>query len=277
MSLREQAMLITLSVSCWTNSIKDRKVSAEVERTHNARDAGRYNKTLVDKTYVDPLTSFAGQIRAFHYTMTLPWGNNGDRLLPAKLFMEYSAQLRKLTSQYDDLVTDFLKVYDTRLIQDARNRLGSMYNPEDYPPSAELRQKFGVRTDITPLSEGSDFRVDVSDAERDRIRGEIDAKLAERQTKAQEDAWLRVKEAVSAVETRMLEEKPVFRDTLITNVEEITKLLPGLNITNDPQVGEVCKVITQELIVNPSRLRSSPSLRRSIREAASKVLQMIPA
>lgn len=277
MSLREQAMLITLSVSCWTNSIKDRKVSAEVERTHNARDAGRYNKTLVDKAYVDPLTSFAGQIRAFHYTMTLPWGNNGDRLLPAKLFMEYSAQLRKLTSQYDDLVTDFLKVYDTRLIQDARNRLGSMYNPEDYPPSAELRQKFGVRTDITPLSEGSDFRVDVSDAERDRIRGEIDAKLAERQTKAQEDAWLRVKEAVSAVETRMLEEKPVFRDTLITNVEEITKLLPGLNITNDPQVGEVCKVITQELIVNPSRLRSSPSLRRSIREAASKVLQMIPA
>lgn len=277
MSLREQAMLITLSVSCWTNSIKDRKVSAEVERTHNARDAGRYNKTLVDKTYVDPLTSFAGQIRAFHYTMTLPWGNNGDRLLPAKLFMEYSAQLRKLTSQYDDLVTDFLKVYDTRLIQDARNRLGSMYNPEDYPPSAELRQKFGVRTDITPLSEGSDFRVDVSDAERDRIRGEIDAKLAERQTKAQEDAWLRVKEAVSAVETRMLEEKPVFRDTLITNVEEITKLLPGLNITNDPQVGEVCKVITQELIVNPVRLRSSPSLRRSVREAASKVLQMIPA
>ena len=277
MSLREQAMLVTLSVSCWTNSIKDRKVSAEVERTHNARDAGRYNKTLVDKSHVDPLTSYAGQIRAYHYKMTLPWGNNGDRLLPAKLFMEYSAEMRSLSRKYDDLVTEFLKVYDTKLVQDARARLGSMYNPEDYPTSAELRQKFGVRTDITPLSEGSDFRVDVGEAERARIRDEIDQKLAERQTKAQEDAWLRIKEAVSAVETRMLEEKPIFRDTLITNMEEITKLLPGLNITNDPKVDEVCKIITQELIVNPVRLRSSPSLRRSTREAASKVLQMIPA
>ncbi len=78
-SLQTQAMLVTLSVSCWTGRVQDKKVSAEVEQTHGATDAGRYNKLLVDKAHMDPLVQFAGKVRQYHYKMTLPWLDNGAR------------------------------------------------------------------------------------------------------------------------------------------------------------------------------------------------------
>ena len=55
MSLADKAMVVTLSVSCWTARKQDKKVAEEVEAKHNARDAGRYNKLLIDKQHLDLL------------------------------------------------------------------------------------------------------------------------------------------------------------------------------------------------------------------------------
>lgn len=276
MSLQTQAMLVTLSVSCWTARKQDKKVSAEVEANHGAHDAGRYNKLLVDKVHLDPLTSFAGQIRQYHYKMTAPWMDNGARLLPSKLSMEYFAEIRKLKQDYQNLVSNFIQLYNTQLVQAARQRLGTMYNPDDYPAGSDLFAKFGVDVDIQPIPDGQDFRVDVGDAERQRIAQDIADKVAARTAAAQRDAWARIREAVSAIESRLSAPKGRIYDTLISNAEALVRVLPGLNVANDPRMDQVCSEVTSRLIIDPQRLRDSVSSRKRVAEAAREILGMMP-
>lgn len=276
MTLQNKAMLVTMSVSCWTAQKKDTKVSAEIEASHNAKNAGRYNKMLVDKAHLDPLTSFAGAVRSYHYKMTLPWLDNGARLLPSKLFMEYSAEIRKLQTDYRALVDKFVAHYDTHLIQDARQRLGTMYDPDDYPPGHKLRDKFGIEIDIAPVPDGQDFRVDVTESERNRIASEITGKVAERQAAAQRDAWVRVREVVSLIEMRCSAEKARIYDSLIDNARDLSRLLPGLNVAGEPLMDKVCEHIVEHLLVDPVRLKNSVSTRKRVAASAREILEMLP-
>lgn len=277
MALNDKAMIVTLNVSCWTARKQDKKVSAEVDAAHNARDAGRYNKLLIDKSHLDPLTSFAGKIRQFHYKLTLPWMDNGGRLLPSKLFLQYRDELDTLKTDYQRLVEAFIKDYDARLVQDARVRLGSLYDPQDYPPGYELEQKFGVELDIMPVPTANDFRVDVAESEITRIRNEISDRVALRQRQAMRDAWDRVREVVSTVELRLSSPKPIIRDSLIDNTRELAALLPGLNVADDPVMADVARDITEHLLVDVWKLRNSMSARNKVATAAREILQKIPA
>ena len=275
MSLQNKAMLVTLSVSCWTARKQDKKVSAEVEASHNARDAGRYNKLLIDKQHLDPLTSYAGQIRAYHYKMTMPWMDNGARLLPAKLFNEYSKEMRRMKQEYANLVSKLVAAYPG-LVQEARQRLGTMYEPSDYPDASELYGKFDVETDITEVPSGSDFRVDIGDAERESIRAEIAERVAKRQRAAIDSAWVRVREAVNRVVVCLSAPKARIFDSLTENLEDLTRILPGLNINDDPDMDRVCERIVNGLIVDPDRLRKSATLRDRVRVEAESILQLCP-
>ena len=276
MSLQTQAMLVVLSVSGWGARKQDKKVAAEVEASHNAHDAGEYRKRLIDKAHLEPLERFEGQVRKYHYKMTAPWMDNGARILPSKLSMEYFAEIRKLKIEQAALVDTFVRVYETKLVQDARVRLGTMYDPDDYPSGAEIRAKFGIDLDIQPVPDGHDFRVDVGDAERQRIAQDIIDKVAARTATAQRDAWSRVRNAVSTIESRLSVPKARIYDTLISNVEDLARLLPGLNISNDPLMDHVCTQITERLIVDPQRLRDSMTSRKRVADAAREILDMVP-
>ena len=277
MTLATKAMLITLSVSCWTGSRKDDNVVKEVNARHGATDSGRFSKYLVAKEELAPLSSHAGAIRAMHYRMTLPWLDNGSRLLPAKVYNDYRKELRQLKDDYELLVDKFITRYDTFLKPDARLRLGTLYDSEDYPAGHELRDKFGVTTDIVPVPSGSDFRVDVGDSERERIRSEIDAQFSARLKSAMDDAWKRVREVVGNIEVRLSADKPILRDSLIDNASELARVLPGLNVVDDPNLEAVVREITNELLVDIVTLRKSRRERVRVANVARRILSKVPA
>ena len=82
--ITEKAMLAAVHISIWTAVKHDRKVSRDVADQHGAHQgAGRYDKQLLrgaDK--LDELRTLAGQIRQYFYKITLPWSDEGFRLLP---------------------------------------------------------------------------------------------------------------------------------------------------------------------------------------------------
>jgi hypothetical protein len=275
MSLKDKAMLIQVSVSGWTARKLDRKVSDEIDVVHGAKDAGRYNKLLVDKQFLDPLTQHAGAIRAMHHKMTLPWMDGGIRLLPAKLFMEYSKEMRTLRAEYDRRIDDFITLYDSKLVTDARQRLGTMYDAADYPPGHKLREKFGIEIDEFPVPDAADFRVEVGDAERARIQEDITRRVNQRQEAAVRDAWSRVREVVGRY-TKIGGDKAKIFDSMVTNAEELTRLLPGLNVNDDPDLERVCTKIVEGLLVHPERLRRSQAVRSRICSQAEAILAMCP-
>ena len=97
-SIASSAMLVELSISTWTARKLDKKVSTQVDLSNSTKTrAGNYNKNLLAGTgFLDTLVKYAANARAWHLSQTLPWSDNGLRLLPMSNFMAYKAQLTTL-------------------------------------------------------------------------------------------------------------------------------------------------------------------------------------
>ncbi len=100
--IQERALLAAVHISIWTAVKHDRGVSRDVaERNGAPMSAGRYNKQLLrgaDK--LDELRTLASQVRQYFYKITLPWTDEGYRLLPANLYFDLTARMRE-TAQID--------------------------------------------------------------------------------------------------------------------------------------------------------------------------------
>lgn len=274
--IQNKAMLARLSISQWTGKAFDKKVSAEVEQAHGAHDAGRFNKLLVSKSLLEPISKLAGEVRKYHYSVTLPWSDSGERLLPSKLFMDYTARMREFRGTMDTLVSDLVAAYPNE-VQVARNRLGTMYDPGDYPDPSDIRETFGLTFEFTPVPDAKDFRVDVSDEAADEIRTSIKQAVSTRQTEAVKACFDRIREVVSKIAERLSDEKAIFKDSLINNAVDLCRVLDGLNITDDPQITHLCAEIKENLLINPSTLRNRPDIRSVVAGHAASILTRIPS
>lgn len=272
--LQERSMLADLTIHRWTATKHDPAVSAEVEKAHSASNAGRYNKQLIDKSYLATIDELGNKIRKHHYTYTLPWTDKGARLLPSKLFMEYRQGLADLRDKRVRAIGDFLNVYPS-LVQAARTRLNTMFQPGDYPPVESLRRSFDVELEITPVPDAGDFRVDVANEIQVEIRQQIQDSMRARQDKAVKEAWLRVHEAVKRVYDQCANPKGRIHDSLMDNIKELAGVINGLNITEDPQLGQMSTELTN-LWISPESIRTSQWARRDTADKAETLLQKIP-
>ena len=94
--------------------------------------------------------------------MTLPWDDNGYRVLPAAVYLEHAEKLREYSRKFTAAIDVFAAQFD-QLVIESRSRLGSLFRPEDYPTSKEIRDKFAFETEVMPLPDGDDFRVNLGD------------------------------------------------------------------------------------------------------------------
>src|SRR3954467_4280171 len=193
--ITERAMLAAVHISIWTAVKHDRKVSRQVADEHGAPEtAGRYNKKLLSEAArLDDLRSFAGQIRQSFYKITLPWSDEGYRLLPAHFYFDWTQQMREFEAIFERKVEDFLALYPS-YIEQVRPELNGLFREEDYPSAEKLRAKFGVRVEVLPIPSGEDFRVTLSEEEQARVAREIDESVRQSLKRGTEDLWVRLKD-----------------------------------------------------------------------------------
>lgn len=271
----KRAMLVELTIRQWTARKHDKKVTREVDQNHSARNGGRYNKQLIAKDALDPIAKKANAIRMFHYAYTLPWGNNGQRLLPAVRFMEYRGKLVEHRNEFNRLVGSFMASYP-QLVSDARARLGTLYDPAEYPPASEVRRSFGVEFDIFPVPTAGDFRVDVANEERSEIAAQIEAATQERQVNATKACYVRVRDVLQRMKQQCVAGKTRITDSLIEDTRDLTDMLDDLNIGDDPELTRIASEIRKDLLVDADDLRRSPATRQTIGDRASELLNSIP-
>ena len=90
MDLTHDAMLVSLRISAWSGRLYDRKASNHVAVHHEASaSAGRYNKCLLPKAAFAALTATMSKARSSHYEQTLPWDDQGSRLLTVANYEHY--------------------------------------------------------------------------------------------------------------------------------------------------------------------------------------------
>lgn len=280
--LSERAMLAHVKLSVWTARRIDRKVTDEVNEAHGAaNDAGRFNKLLVDKTALAPVTLAVGHARTFHYSRTLPWQDEGARLLPALAFTDYAAQLRAIKGTFESAVSDFLKAYP-EAVEAARKRLGGLFKAEDYPGVDDIARRFAFEIVVNPVPTGADFRVDLGDGQAEMIRQEIEARAQAQLSEAMRDVYRRVGDACERMVDRLRSYQPggdgerasgVFRDSLVENVRDLAEILPALNITADPRLAAIAERVRRDLTrYNADALRDDGAARETVADAAAAIL-----
>ena len=246
MSISSSAVLTELNISVWPAKKLDRATTATI--TANAvavGDAAQVKKNLFAGTAMrSDIEKYAARIRLYHNQHTLPWADKGSRLLPTKLFLEYKKTMNNMRDGFDNLCDTFFNEYPI-LVEDAKLKLGTLYDADDYPPLDEVRQKFGFRLAIDPIPSSGDFRLDVGNEELEELKKSYESKFDERLNEAMGTAWARLHEVLTKTSEKLADcegdtetVKKRYHETLITNAQELCGVLTKLNVTNDPKLEE---------------------------------------
>lgn len=276
-NINERAMLVRLSVTQWTARKHDKRASAEVAENHHSDiEMGRFNKALVEKGALAPVVKAAGELRTYHYANTLPWLDEGARILPAANYNDYMSGMRSRKRDFEEAVDAFLREYDAHM-ENARYRLNGLFNEADYPSRDAIADKFSCEIVPDAMPAASDFRCTLDDVETDKIRQQIERRTNEAVKAAHADLWQRCHDVVAAMVERLNaytgERSGSFRDSLVGNIREMVELLPKLNVTGDATLEAFRQRIERELAAyEPQALRNDATLRASVASEAAAIL-----
>lgn len=267
--ISSKAMLVDLRVSQWTARKTDKRAAAEVVTTHNAQaNAATVYKSLIDSTALDAVKKLASEARTYHYKMTLPWSDAGPRILSNTAYFDYMQQMQDYANRFEQAVNKLLVDYPLHR-QEAKRLLGSLFDDNEYPTLAALNAKFQFKLNVLPLPTAGDFRVELDNDEADRLRQDIEQHTAGVIRAAVIEAYERVQKVVDAYIDRLAKPDTIFRDSLVDNAHELADMLPGLNITDDPQLAKLAEQLRTRLCAfEPQDLRENPVARREAYNAA---------
>jgi len=272
-NLTEKALLANLIICQWSARKYDKTATKEVNETHGAQDAGRFNKILVGKQHLEALQKIATKARQFHYDNTLPWGDNGDRLLPTDNYFAYTAQVAQLKNDWEIAVNRFEMDYPGMIIE-AQRTLGTLFNRTDYP--SFISDRFQIKASFMPVPDAEDIRVNLSEGEVNTLRRNISAELEERFAGATKNIFERMHDVLGKMLSRLSEKDAIFKDSLFENVRDLVELLPRLNVTGDETITELCQDMAS-LYVDPQKVRTSQSLRAEKAEEVDQILKKMDA
>lgn len=272
--INTRALLVSLSISSYNPQRLDRTVTAEVTSAKNAsKDAGAYKKQLIPKAVIDPVLKAANAVYLDHKRLTSPWEDGGTRLLSIDMFEKYSDVIAGGIRLFEVEVAKFLRHYED-IRATAPARMGLTFDARDYPPLEKVRDRFGIKTEWTPLPNGSDFRVHLQDGDLAELAASVDSRVNSAVEAARTDLHDRLKDRLSCVSERLADPNKVFRDSLIDNLKDLCQLLPSMCLTRDPDlIRAVDSAVLNIVKFEPQELRDDLDKRASAKAAADSILR----
>ena len=277
MNLNRKAMLVGLSISQWTARKQDKGATHKVAQDYGNQEASaRVHKSLIAQDAIKKVSTVANEARTFLYANTLPWKDDGKRILPAANFLPLTSEVRALEAKFWGAVSDLEANYPS-LVEDAKIMLNGLFNAADYPEVAKIREKYAFAVTVDPLPTGDDFRVDLQGEEVTKIQKEIEDRLQNATQDAMKELWGRLYKATESMVDRLSDPEAVFRDSLVTNLEELVSILPRLNMTDDPELEKMRREVEAKLIKDPETLRKDKQERKQTAAEAKTILDSMAA
>lgn len=280
-SIADRAMLVSVTLRQFSTTKTDKKIGEEVATAHGADSSmGRYAKSVIAKSAIEAIRTLAGEIRQEHYRRTLPWSEDGARILTSTGFTEYAEFMRRSEIRWNRAVDEFVENYD-RYVREAQAKLGTMFKESDYPDAGSVRGKFEFRSKVNPVPTGDDFRVNLSADHLAVIRGKLQADLDATVKTAMADVWTRMKDVVGRMAERLKGYDPKkpsdapFRESLVTNVKELLAILPSLNLNEDPAIDVFIEEMKELVKFSAQELRDNTWKRNETQKRAEAILDQM--
>lgn len=274
MSIVNDCMVVNLQIGLWMGYRFDRDATRRAIYHENAtEDAARVNKHLVSKDALKRIVSAVGSLRTQFYEQTLPWKDNGDRLLTRDMYKVFIEEHARLRDEFNNEVEHFLMVAYPRARDNARVRLGDMFKENDYPEVADLRRKFYVNLDIDAVTVAGDFRVTLDQEHLDTVRRDIEQAVADRISRAVGDVWERLSDKLTHFHDKMADEKAVFKVSTVEQLQDLVAMIPSLNVTNDPRLTQIAKDVERAIAhIDAPILRKDKAVRAAVADDVKKIM-----
>ena len=275
--IQNSSVIVKMNIGTWAARKTDKRVSEQVDVNNNTKvKAGEYRKRLLPcADALKAVHSVASDIRTWHYTHTLPWDDNGGRLLPMQNFFDYKAAMANFQQQFDSACARLYNEYST-LVSAAAFTLSGLFNSDDYPDIDSIRSKNYFRVSYEPVPSAGDFRVDISEQYRKELGDELEKLSQDRLNGAMKDIWERLHDCLTHMSEKLAgDEKQIFRDSLVENAVELCGVLTKLNITNDAKLEAARQELEKALCgLTANDLRKDDATRKDVKARVDQILSM---
>jgi hypothetical protein len=255
-TLREKCVLVRLRVKEFPNKKNDpvltRKLANLVKADPSALES---KKTLLDCPAIKDLAKIKGDTRNNIINRLGSAWEVGERIMANALMDQLEYEYAIAEQSWND-AKDRLRDQAEAAIERARRRLGDAFDPADYPSVEEIVGRFTMKLTYRLVPDTHDFRIDnLSHDRNEKLRVDI-----------QTDVDDCIKDAMKSVEDRLVDTvshlgevcakyghdakgKVIgrFKDSTVDKVTELAKLLPHLNITDDPRIAKAATELKDKL------------------------------
>jgi hypothetical protein len=278
--LRTTMAAVRLSVS-WLGVRKTLTPEQKDQAADTFGAAGEFlsaGKKLLDTRHPSFKAVTAVKNRAIGYWkgMSLPYPENGIRLIRQDRIEPLTAQVQQFQEELGEAVETLDRHYFELKVA-AQRRLGTLYNPSDYPES--LAGMFSIEADF-PTVEAPDYQQqhnpELYEQECQRVQQRFDEAV-----QMAEEAFLAELAKLTSHLTERLsgdaDGKPkIFRDSAIENLTGFFDRFRQLNIRSNEQL-DTLVADAQRVIrgVEPQTLRDNQGLRRHVASELSRVQSVL--
>lgn len=282
--LTKKAILVEFSVSIFPNTRDDKQITSDTLKSHSLKaNAGKWKRNKLDPRSLDAIQNISNWARNhIHYKYTVPWQNRGPRLLPAALHDLYEKDMEKAKADFQKKVDAWISKYPD-LVAEAKTMHNGTFDHKDYPgydPATGLvaspspaKACFSFTVEPSPVPDSSHIVLQLAGDKIERMRESFD-KLSEARIKESvAHTWGRLLEPVKHLADTLSKDKPVFKQSLVGNIHEITAIMDGLNVTGDPVMAEAARQI-EEIFkdLDSEALKDSPLLQTEVIKKTSSVM-----
>lgn len=222
----------------WFGTRKTLSPEQKAQAAESFGAEGQYltaGKKLLDSTYpaFKTVTAIRGRIISFWKGISLPFPEPGLRLIRQQDIATFDVQMTTLRVELDEAVALLDQHYEELRIT-ARERLGELFNPGDYP--ASLRGLFEIAWEF-PSVEPPEYLSRLSprlfEQECERVTARFDEAI-----QLAEDAFLNeLNRLVSHLSERLAGQEDgrpkVFRDTAVENLRDFFTRFQQLNVRSN--------------------------------------------
>jgi hypothetical protein len=287
MSLKDNALIVSLVVNKPQMTKVDAKGTNAAERANNASNAGEYRKKLYPSHLTAPIRNIESAARSYMERHAYQWAR-GEYLLPSTRFIEFMEGMGKYELQFDQAVTAFMQNW-VNVLDDAQRTQGDMFDGNDYPDVTELRRRYNFEVLVKPVTDGSDFRVQMQEDEIGTLKAKAEKQANDRMNDLLTEPLKRLRTVISRLNetmgkddrvvtdkrTGMVEAKsPIFRDSVCDDIAHEISLLYDFMEVMPANVASLALDVAAKT-PTPDELRNSKAAREKTEADTSALLATI--
>lgn len=268
LSRRAMLVSVTIKLEGLLGERRDRGASELVENHYSVTSKrAKASKYLIDRSHpkVKAVIAAAQQVRAVSYRYTFPWGDSNLRLLPVKAHGEFRDRLNAAMGELKCAQEEYIKAYP-HLVHASESELGGLFDKSEYPDPSRVAAMFKTSTGYWPMPEGGHFVADIAAECVKEARETITHDNAVRTSQAINDLIARVEQTVSVFVDKLSQYRKdpesdkaygIFRDSLISNVKDMARLIRTLNFTDDPGISGLASHVERLAQYSAEHLRDN--------------------